>query len=542
MRNIDVTSPEESTVLAALAAHQVLLLALIVGLGASLGHVRVRGVSLGAAAVLFVAIGVSAWGQAAADPVTLEILPDIGTLGLVLFTFCIGVTSGPNFFHTLRTSLGLLTAVLGVLIAGAATAHLLGTAAGLEQATIAGVFAGALTNTPALAAAGASSGDPAAATVGYSIAYVFGVLGMLVFTQLALARAPQDTDAPDPVLNRTVRVERRDRPTIGELESALGPDSSLVFSRLRRGETGPIWVPMATDEMLHDDLVTLVGTGGEIRRATRLLGHTSSHALQKDRHYLDMRRVTISDPKVSGRTVADLDLEHRFQASLSRVRRGDVDLVAAPGVVLALGDRVRVVAPADRMAEVSRFLGDSARGLTHVNPAALGLGMALGVLLGTREIPLAGGFELGAAAGALLVGLVFGRVGRIGPVVTSLPSTAAQVMAEIGLLVFLAQAGTRAGSLVADAFTSGQWLAMALVGACTTVVVGAGVFVVLRRGFDVGGTRLSGALSGVQTQPALLAFANDRTGADPRVTLGYAMVYPLAMVAKILAAQVLGGL
>ncbi|MDU1684948.1 MAG: transporter, partial [Varibaculum cambriense] len=181
---------------------------------------------------------------------------------------------------------------------------------------------------------------------------------------------------------------------------------------------------------------------------------------------------------------------------------------------------------------------------TSINPVALGIGMVLGLLIGEFPILTPSGeyFTIGYAAGTLLVGLVFGRVGRIGPFPTALPYTACQVLAEFGLLVFLAQAGYNAGGQIMKAFTSGAWLGILLVGMAVTLTVGFGLYFVMRYAFKMGGTRLSGLLAGAQTQPAVLAYANNRTNFDPRVALGYSLVYPLAMVGKILIAQIIGGL
>ena len=136
----------------------------------------------------------------------------------------------------------------------------------------------------------------------------------------------------------------------------------------------------------------------------------------------------------------------------------------------------------------------------------------------------------------------FGRIGRIGKVVTAIPFTAASVLSEFGLLVFLAQAGTNAGGQIAQAFTGGQWWKILVLGVIVTTIMGAGLYVVMRWLFKMGGTQLAGFLGGSQTQPAVLAFANSRTNADPRVALGYALIYPVAMIGKILTAQILGGL
>ena len=165
-------------------------------------------------------------------------------------------------------------------------------------------------------------------------------------------------------------------------------------------------------------------------------------------------------------------------------------MVGEPGLVLQQGDRVRVVAPTSKMSEITKFFGDSARGLSDINPVALGLGMALGVLLGELRIftPSGDYFSIGSAAGTLLVGLIFGRIGRIGKVVTAIPFTAASVLSEFGLLVFLAQAGTNAGGQIAQAFTGGQWWKILVLGVIVTTIMGAGLYVVMRWLFKMGGT------------------------------------------------------
>jgi len=528
-----------SEVFVFLAQQPVLLLFVVVGVGSVVGHVKVRGVGLGAAAVLFLAIGLSAW--ASASGVDLEIPEALGTLGLTLFTFCVGLVSGATFFSSLRRSLAPILAMAGVLAAGAAVAVAAGHVLGLDGAVVAGAWAGAVTNTPALAAARDAAGDATGPTIGYAVTYLFGVVGMLVAVSAALRHRSRDTDAPPALVARTVRVDVTDSPRVRDLERLHG--DRITFSRVRHGEQSPIRTADDRDVLLLDDLVTVVGPVDEVEAVTRELGHASSHRLEADRMYLDMRRVTVSAAHAAGHTIGELDLLHRFGATISRVRRGDVDVVATDDFQLQLGDRVRVIAPRERMAEVSTWFGDSSRGLSDITPVVLGLGMAAGILVGALALPLSGrGFSIGSAAGTLLVGLVLGRVGRIGPVVTAMPYTAAQAIAELGLLVFLAQAGSRAGAQIGGAFTSGEWLRILVLGVVVTGVVATGLYVVMRRVFRIGGTQASGILAGAQTQPAVLAFANGRTGYDARVALGYALVYPAAMITKIVLGQVLGGL
>ena len=186
---------------------------------------------------------------------------------------------------------------------------------------------------------------------------------------------------------------------------------------------------------------------------------------------------------------------------------------------------MRVVAPRGHMAEITKLLGDSTRGFSDINPAVLGIGMALGVLLGLVVLPVPGvRVTIGAAAGTLIMGLILGRLGRVGPFSTSMSFTAAQALSELGLLIFLAQAGLVAGGQVAPAFASGEWLRILALGVAVTPTVAVGLWVVLRRLCHVGATTASGMIAGTQTQPAVLAYANVRTGFDPRVALGYALV------------------
>lgn len=514
-----------------LAQHPVIVLFLLIGLGAALGRVRIGGVSLGAVAVLFAGMGITAWGVALG--VTLELPAAIGDLGLVLFAFCIGIIAGPGFFNAMRTSWSLMLVVTGILIVGAATAFGLGTALGVPPVTIAGTFAGAVTNTPALAATGGS----ADATVGYASAYVFGVIGAMLVTALALRHRAADTDAPASIVDKVVEIDTTSAPTADELSKRHG--RRVLFSRVMPKD-GEIEAVGPDTELTPGAIVNVVGPRDEVQAVTEELGHTAAIDIVGQRSDLDYRRIIVSNPALGGRTIGSLALRERFGATIARVRRGDVEFVGADDFVLLQGDRLRVVGPKRAMPAVSAFLGDSERGMADTNPVALGLGIALGLLIGSIQIPVPGGyFALGYAAGALVIGLIMGRLGRIGPFVTAIPNTAANVLAELGLLIFLAFAGTKAGSLIVSAIVSGEVFTLLLLGGVVTVIVMLGTYLVLRHVFHLGGTRSSGAIAGAQTNPAILAFANSRTNHDVRVALGYSLVYPAAMVVKILLAQVL---
>jgi putative transport protein len=265
--------------------------------------------------------------------------------------------------------------------------------------------------------------------------------------------------------------------------------------------------------------------------------------LRISRKDLDFRRIAVSSTRVAGRTIADLRLTEQFGATATRVRRGDVDLLATDDLVVQLGDRVRVVAPRQRMADVNAYLGDSERGVSDINPVGLALGLTIGLLIGAVVIPLGGGreLELGIAAGPLIVGLVLGRLQRTGPVLWTVPYPAASGLGQLGMLLFLAYAGTNAGDALVDALRTDQGIKLLAAGAVITIVVAAGLLLLGPLVGRLAGPRLAGTMAGTQTQPAVLAYANERTSGDPRVNLGYALVYPAAMIVKVLLAPLLGG-
>lgn len=523
-------------VLQRLADEPVLLLTILLAIGAALGRIKAFGVPVGPAAVLFGSIAVSAFGTAQHHP--LQLPEVVGTLGLVMFTYTVGVISGPTFFGSLRTGWRLMAAVALVMVATAGVAAVVGRALGLSAPVVAGSFAGALTNTPALAAASERAADPGGPTIGYSITYLWGVVGMLLAAAWVLRRQPGE--APDePLVHQTIRVDRDLAITLGELSERYA--GVIAFTRLKHQHAASrAQVAGGDDVLTRRDLVTAVGPRSLVERLTAELGHRSSHNIVDDRHELDYRRVTVSNPALAGRTIHEVGLE-RFGATASRVRRGDVDMVAQPGFVVQMGDRLRVISPESRMDDVTRHLGDSERGISDINPVGLALGMSLGVLLGEVTVPLpGGGFSIGAAAGTLIVGLLFGRWGRVGPVVTSMSHGAASSLSTFGMISFLAYAGSKAGGRFADAVTSELGWKVAVLGLLVTTVAGAGLLAAARRaGRDP--REVAGMLAGAQTQPAVLAYANEQTSSDIRVGIGYALVYPAAMISKILLAQILAG-
>jgi putative transport protein len=531
---------------AEIAAEQpLLLLTVIMAIGGALGSVRIGSFSLGPAAVLFTALAFSAYDD------RLRLPQILGVFGLALFAYVIGVGAGPSFFAALRTGGRTLAVVIGALLVGGLVTVLGAHAVGLDGPILSGIYAGALTNTPALAAATEAWASDLP-TVGYSVTYLFGVLGMLLATMVGLrmsaprkALVPVTEDAPPPTLDgMTVRVETAGLPDLGTLGEQH--DHRIVFSRIMRGDAPghPGVVDIATDDAVPvpGDILTVIGDHESLERFVAEVGHPSTVALTLDRSQVDYRRIAVSNSKVAGQPLGDLHLRRRFGAVPTRVRRGDVDLLATDDLVLQVGDRVRVVAPRTRMQDVTEFLGDSERGAAAYSITSLALGLALGVLLGELQFPLPGGgaFALGLAGGPLLVGLVVGRAGRTGRILWTLPHSVASTLSQLGMMLFLAYAGSNAGSALADALGSPTGPRLLAVGALVTVVTAAVVILGGRLLAGAYGPRLGGILAGTQTQPAVLAYANEQTRDDARVNLGYALVYPAAMIVKVVVAPLLG--
>ncbi|MCB0872850.1 MAG: transporter [Thermoleophilia bacterium] len=515
-----------------LAENPLLLLFACLAVGSALGAIRLHGFSLGPAAVLFTALAFSAWDD------RLELPHELGSLGLAIFAYCVGVAGGPSFFGALRHHLTTIATVVGGLAGCGVVTHVVAGWLGIPPGVAAGTYAGALTNTPALAAATDQLSGRSGPTVGYSVTYVGGVVLMLGVAAWALRSpnpAPDDDAAP--LVSRTIRVTAEGLPTLGTLTDASS--SRVVFSRVRHRDDAE---EVARDDMvvMPGDLVTTVGREQDVDAVVQRMGNPAEVEITLDRRMVDMRRVALSNRKLSGLTVEQLDLA-RFGARATRVRRGDVDLVATRGTRLHLGDRIRIIAPRHRIPEVSQFLGDSERGPGDLNPLGLSLGMAAGILLGLVAIPIGGGeLSLGLAAGPLVVGLLVGRLARTGPIVWSLPYTASHLLQQLGILIFLAAAGSRSGGDLVAAIEGGQAPKIALLGIIVTAMACL-MLVAISKIFRMQGPHLAGFVAGTQTQPAVLAFAQERTGNDNRVAMGYALVFPAAMVAKIVVAIILAG-
>ena len=521
-------------------AQPLLALFLVCGLGYLVGKIRIGGFSLGVAAVLFVGLGFGALLPGAKLP---EI---VYQLGLVLFVYTLALSSGPGFVRALgKGGLRDNALVLGMLMGAGALTYLLARAFGLSAPLAAGIFAGSLTNTPALAGVlEALKGLPGEElpTVAYSVAYPLGVIGMLlaIFWLERLWKVNYPLEAKSAGLSdeglthRDVRLERELQIVPFLRENRLKVVPARAYQRGVLALVGP------ETRLERGDVLSVVGAPAEVERAVAALGEALPDTLEQDRTLLDFRRMTVSSRAAMGHTLKDLELPQRYGVLITRIGRGDTDLLPHKNTVLEPGDRVRVVGPPQKLTEVARFLGDSHQAVSEVNVLSFALGLALGLALGAIVFTLPGGasFKLGLAGGPLVMGLLLGFLHRTGPIVWSLPYSAGLTLRQLGLLLFLVGIGTRAGEAFGQTAFTPLGLQLLLCGAVVTVVTALSTLWIGARVLKIPFGVLIGTVAGLQTQPAVLAFARERAASE-LPGLGYATVYPLAMLSKIVLAQVL---
>lgn len=537
-----------------LIANPLILLFLVAAVGYPLGRIKIRGSSLGIASVLFVGL---AAGSLHPD---LKLPEIVYVLGLALFVYTVGLSSGRSFFASLLRDGARNNLLVGlILLCAAGLALVLRDFLGLRPGIAAGMFSGSFTNTPALAGAletiktAASKADLnhllAEPVVGFSIAYPFGVIGVVLAISVAQRVWRTDYQQEAKALHffggtherlhvRSVEITHPFalNETIRDLIKRYG--WRIVFGRIKREGQSILAYPSA--RFTRGDIVSVIGTLDVLDEVTPMLGRKSEEDIQYEESEFETRAIFVSNPRVTSRMLRDLRLREDYGALITRIRRGDGDYIPHGKLALEPGDLIRVMAPRNRMQEVTAFFGDSYKAISEVDFVPFSVGLALGLLIGSVKIPLPGGltFSLGFAGGPLIVALVLGAVGRTGNLVWSLPYSANMTLRQIGLVLFLAGIGTRAGYGFLSTFLQGGGVSIFLAGAALTFAAVVTALWVGHRLLGIPMSILTGMIAGMFTQPAVLGYALEQTENDlPNV--GYASVYPVATIAKILLVQML---
>jgi len=539
-------------------AYSVLILCAIAVAGLALGHVKLRGIQLGVAGVLFAGILFGHFHLT----IKPEILGFIRDFGLILFVYTIGMQVGPGFFNSLRRqglSLNLLAAfiVLGGAFLTIGAAWLFK----IDMAAAVGIFSGATTNTPSLGAAqealkqvphlaAARGGLPA---LGYAVAYPFGIIGIILSMMIVRAISRVDVKkeveafeagqrvGSDPLERMSIRVANHNLDGL-RLQEIPGLETlGVVVSRVKHVGDEEVHVANA-DTILHEgDIVMVVGTHRHLHEFQIIVGQESPQDLMDIPGPVTFERFVVTSREVLGKTLHELELTQRYGVTPTRVQRSTVEMTAIPNLTLEFGDVVQIVGKKADVEKVASVLGNSVTELNRTSFIAIFVGILLGVLVGIFPFSLGGlpmPVRLGLAGGPLVVAIVLSRIGRVGTLLWYMPPTANLVLRELGITLFLACAGLKAGEHFFEILLSSQGPIWMAVGATITLVpLLLAAFIgrsLLRQNF----INLCGVLAGAMTDPPALAFANAINRSDTP-SVAYATVYPLTMLLRILVAQLM---
>ncbi len=526
-------------------------LMLVVTLGFLAGRLSWRGVSLGPAggtlgvALLFGSLGLSFRALYGSDDPVLT----IGQLGFALFIYSVGFEAGPRFFSNILGGPGWRFVLVGTLVNVLAVviAVVGGRLLGLGSSAAAGLLAGALTSAPAYAAADEVCSDRTALAVSFALVYPVGLVGVVVLIQVlprllrddlsAGTSGPDDDDRDrggDPELVRLFEVTRDEMvgPTLAEL--ALSRRTGCYITRVHRGDG--VFVPDASTRLAIGDRLAVKGRLDELREFAKLVGEeVDDAALRRDGQ--SVRRIQVQSAAVAGRTLAELDLTGRHHCLVTAIRRGAVTLEPGPAVALERGDVVDVLGDLQGLRAVAAELGRFERPPHETDIAVYAGGIFLGLVLSNLHVR---GFNvdlrLGTAGGLLLTGVILGRFRRVGPLSAHVPPAARQLVRDLGILLFIAETGVKAGGSPLGDLTGIVWGVLA-VGALTTVAPIVVAVVVGRRVLRMRPVDSWGAVCGAMTSSAALVVLRRAADSD-EPAISYAAAYAVASVLVTVAGQV----
>lgn len=520
-----------------------LVLFAILALGALIGKIRIGGTSFGSAGVLFAALVFGHY--------KLMVPKEIMDLGLLLFVYSVGLQAGPRFFRTFRSKgIQFITIALVIMLAGAAMTVAVACLFRLPHDIAAGLFTGALTCTPALAGAIeivrlTGVGEVGELSVGYGVAYPFSmtfVVLVVSFLPVLLRRNVKEEERRwlDEVEAEVPRLQaRRFRITNRELEGTLLKDvkpGQVNISRVYRNGRDQAAVP---DMMMRvGDVVTVVGPESEMDKVAEHLGEVAVVPVDYGTNVVTAE-IDITERAIAGKQLRELQVWHRFGVVITRLRRQEVEIAPTGGIALEPGDTVKVVGEYSAVDEFTRFVSAGKKKVNETTMTPYLIGLVIGILIGSIPLHLPNGMtlKLGLAGGVFITSLFIGHFGGIGPLTMHVPAAARNLSRELGLMLFLAGAGTVAGSRIVGVIQE-HGMSMLVAGMLiTTVSVMVGI-AVMHLGYRMNVLSIMGALCAGMTNPPGLSAASRKTETDLPM-LAYASVYPMALIFKILCAQFL---
>lgn len=534
-----------------------LSLAVVIGLG--IGRIRICGVSLGVGGVLFSGLLLAHSGIVVAP----EILHFVREFGLILFVFTVGMQVGPGFVDSLRRrGLFLNLAAALIVILGTVGAFLCYFLFDLSLPAVVGLLSGAVTNTPALAAASQTfaeimpeGAEAAVATAGmaYAVAYPCGILGILLAMLLIRVcfRISPDRELEElkrldailhpPLQSRTFIVTNPNLYGMTLRAFFEHYPSGVVLSRVREPDSDVVHPATPDTALLQNMLVHAVGAEAQLEKLNVLLGPVCTSALADERGPLVIRRLLVTRSQVAGKSVQAMGLTPESGITVTRIIRAGVEFAAGPGIHLHYGDKLVCIGEEKALKRAGEALGNSEKALDHPHLMPVFLGILCGVIFGSIPIAVPGlpsGVKLGLAGGPLLAAILLSRINHFAGLVWYLPAGANLIVREIGIALFLACVGLNAGAGFMQTLLSGAGLLWFGVGACLTFFPLFFVALLVRICLKYDYASICGLLAGSMTDPPALAFSVQMLNSDAPSSV-YASVYPLTMILRILAAQIL---
>ena len=536
-------------------AHSVLILSLVIAFGIMLGKIKIAGISLGVTWILFVGIVFGHFNLSLNE----HLLHFLKEFGLILFVYSIGLQVGPGFFSAFKKGgftlnmLAITSVSLSVVVA-----IVLYLVTDTSITTMVGILSGAVTNTPGLGAAQQANSDlngidaPEIA-MGYAVAYPLGVIGTILALQslkyiLKINTTTEETEAEkglghlQELTVRPVSLEIVNKAIDNKAIKDIQPlvNRKFVISRIRhQGEKQEL---VNSETILHiGDQILVISNPKDIEAITVFFGKQIDMKWENEDTNLVSRRILITKPELNGKTLSQLRIRRNFGASITRINRSGVDLVAAPNLQLQMGDRVTVVGSELAVSHAEKVLGNSLKRLNHPNLIPIFIGIALGCVLGSIPFMLPGipqPLKLGLAGGPLIVSILISRFGPHYKLITYTTMSANLMGRVIGIALFLACVGLGAGKGFIETIVNEGGYVWIGYGAIITIFPLLVTGLIGRYGCKLNYYTLIGILSGANTNPPALAYSNDQTSCDAPA-VGYATVYPLAMFLRVLSAQLL---
>lgn len=539
-------------------AHIVALYAFVIAAGVLLGKIKFFGISLGVTFVLFVGILAGHFGFTG-NPAILSFVQDFG---LILFVFCIGLQVGPSFFSSFkRGGITLNLLAVGIVFLNIAVALILYFAlqGRVDIPMMVGILCGAVTNTPGLGAANEAlqqlhyQGPEIA--MGYACAYPLGVMGiilsMIIIRYICRVDVQRDSDEiqkeeeANPhmkpyTISLKVQNEALSGKTLSQVQNFLARD--FVCTRII--QDGHMITPNANTVLRLGDRMFLVCAEDDSEAIMAFIGPKIEQdwdaTNQQDKPMVS-RRILVTQPNINGKTLGELHFSSMYGVNVTRVNRSGMDLFAARQLRLQVGDRVMVVGPQDAIERVANLLGNQLRRLDHPNIVTIFVGILCGILFGSLPIAIPGmptPVKLGLAGGPLIISILIGRFGHKVKLVTYTTMSANLMLREVGLVLFLASVGIKAGENFVQMVVEGDGVLYVGLGFLITFIPLIIIGIIARWHHRVNYFTLMGLIAGSNTDPPALAYANQIAGNDAPA-VGYSTVYPLTMFLRILTAQLL---